>query len=78
MARAELSIIVWTPASMRIYYKTEDLQQDVANVEDQSVRSKVGSHWKDWVCQSETRLALGRDQAKNCGLTRAEVIFYIE
>ena len=46
--------------------------------ETKSVRSTVGSHWKDWVCQTETRLAEARDKAKDRGLTRAEVTFYIQ
>ena len=47
-------------------------------LETKSVRSTVGSHWKDWVCQTETRLAEARDKAKDRGLTRAEVTFYIQ
>ena len=47
-------------------------------LETKSVRSTVGSHWKDWVCQNETRLAEARDKAKDRGLTRAEVTFYIQ
>ena len=50
----------------------------VQMLECKSVRSKVGSHWKDWVCQQATRLANARDQAKDRGLTRAEVTIYIE
>ena len=37
------------------------------------MRSTVGWHWKDWVCQTDTRLADARDKANECGLTRAEV-----
>ena len=50
----------------------------VQMLESKSVRNNVGSHWKDWASQSGTRLANARDQAKNRGLTRAEVTFYIE
>ena len=50
----------------------------VQMLETKSVRSKVGSHWKDWVCQSETRLADARDKAKDRGLTRVEVTFYTQ
>ena len=50
----------------------------VQMLESKSVRSSVGSHWKDWVCQTETRLANAKDKAKDIGLTRAEVSFYIE
>ena len=47
-------------------------------LESKSVRSTVGCHWKDWVCQTDTRLADARDKARDRGLTRAEVTFYIE
>ena len=50
----------------------------VQMLETKSVRSNVGSHWKDWVCQSETRLADARDKAKDRGLTRVEVTFYTQ
>ena len=50
----------------------------VQMLECKSVRSKVGAHWKDWVNQKGTRLAKARDQAKDRGLTRAEVTFYIQ
>ena len=45
-------------------------------LESKSVRETVGQHWKDWVCQKDTRLANARDLAKDRGLTRAEVTFY--
>ena len=45
-------------------------------LENKSVRETVGQHWKDWVCQKDTRLANARDLAKDRGLTRAEVTFY--
>ena len=50
----------------------------VQMLECKSVRSTVGSHWKDWVCQKGTLLATARDQAKEHGLTRAEVTIYIQ
>ena len=50
----------------------------VQMLETKSVRSNVGSHWKDWVCQNGTRLADARDKAEERGLTRAEVTFYIQ
>ena len=43
-------------------------------LETKSVRSSVGSHWKDWVCETNTRLAEARDKAKD----RAKVTFYIQ
>ena len=46
----------------------------VQMLECRSVRSSVGCHWKDWVCQQGTRLADARDKTKDRGLTRAEVI----
>ena len=45
-------------------------------LESKSVRETVGQHWKDWVCQKDTRLANARDLGKDRGLTRAEVTFY--
>ena len=53
-----------------IYNKT------VQVLESKSVRGTVGQHWKDWVCQVNTRLAYARDLAKDRVLTRAEVTFY--
>ena len=50
----------------------------VQMLECKSVRNRVGCHWKDWVCQTETRLANARDKAKERGLTRAEVTFTID
>ena len=50
----------------------------VQMVETQSVRSKTGCHWKDWVAQKGTRLAKARDLSSERGLTRAEVTFYID
>ena len=47
-------------------------------LECKSVRNSVGCHWKDWVCQTGTRLANARDKAKTRGLTRAEVTFTID
>ena len=41
-----------------------------------SVRENVGQHWKNWVCQKNTRLAKARDLAKDRGVTLAEVTFY--
>jgi hypothetical protein len=49
----------------------------VQMLECKSVRNNVGCHWKDWVCQTGTRLANARDNAKERGLTRAEVTFTI-
>ena len=48
----------------------------VQMLESKSVRENVGQHWKDWVCQKDTRLANTRDLTKDRGLTRAEVTFY--
>ena len=48
----------------------------VQMLESKSVRETVRQHWKDWVCQKDTRLANARDLAKDRGLTRAEVTFY--
>ena len=50
----------------------------VQMLETKSVRSNVGSHWKDWVCQKDTRLADARNKAEEIRLTRAEVPFYIQ
>ena len=48
----------------------------VQMLESKSVRDKVGQHWKDWVCQQNTRLGNARNLTKERGLTRAEVTFY--
>jgi hypothetical protein len=48
----------------------------VQMLECKGVRDSVGQHWKDWVCQKDTRLAKSRDLAAERGLTRAEVTFY--
>ena len=48
----------------------------VQMLESKSVRETVRQHWKDWVCQKDTRLAKARDLTKDRGLTRAEVMFY--
>ena len=50
----------------------------VQMLECKSVRSSVGCHWKDWVCQQNTRLATARDKSTERGLTRAEVTFYVK
>ena len=49
----------------------------VQMLECKSVRSSVGCHWKDWVCQKDTRLATARDKSSHRGCTRAEATFYI-
>ncbi len=49
----------------------------IQSLECQSVRSSVGAHWKDWVCQTESRLASARDKACERGLTRAKATFYV-
>ena len=50
----------------------------VQMLECKSVRSNIGCHWKDWICQTGTRLATARDKATDRGLTRAEVTFYVD
>ena len=59
-------------------FKTKQKIYDMQMLETKSDRSSVGSHLKDWVCQTNTRLAEARDKAKDRGLTRAEVTFYIQ
>jgi len=49
----------------------------VQALESKAVRGYVGQHWRDWVAAENTRLAEARDRAKERGLTRAEVTFYI-
>ena len=49
----------------------------IQSLECQSVRSSVGAHWKDWVCQTGSRLADARDKSCERGLTRAEATFYV-
>ena len=48
----------------------------VQMLEKKGVRDQVGQHWKNWVCQKDTRLAHARDVSTNRGLTRAEVTLY--
>ena len=48
----------------------------VQMVESKSVGEAVGQHWKDWVCQENTRLSKARNLAKDRGLAQAEVTFY--
>ena len=48
----------------------------VQMLECKGVRCSPGQHWKDWVQQSDTRLARARDAARERGLTRAEVTIY--
>ena len=43
----------------------------VQSLECKSVRSTVGCHWKDRVCQTGTRIADARDKANERGLSRA-------
>ena len=50
----------------------------VQMLECKSVRSTIGCHWKDWVCQKGTRLAAARDKATERGLTRVEATFYTD
>ena len=45
----------------------------VQMLECKSVRENVGCHWKDWICQHGTRLADARDQARDRGLTPADL-----
>ena len=50
----------------------------VQMLECKSVRSNVGCHWKDWVCQQGTRLTDAREKTSDLGFTRAEVTFYVD
>ena len=50
----------------------------VRMLKTKSVRSPVGSHWKNCLCQTDTRLADARDKAKDCWLTRVEVTIDIQ
>ena len=50
----------------------------VQMLEYKGVRDTIGCHWKDWVSQQDTRLARARDEARQRGLTRAEVTFYCQ
>ena len=47
-------------------------------LECKSACSGGACRWKEWVCQEGTRLANARDKTNRRGLTRAEVIFYID
>ena len=50
----------------------------VQMLECKGVLDSIGCHWKDWVSQDDTRLARTRDEARQRGLTRAEVTFYCQ
>ena len=50
----------------------------VQMLECKGVRDAIGCHWKDWVSQHDTRLARARDEARQRGLTRAEVTFFCQ
>ena len=47
-------------------------------LECKGVRDTIGCQWKDWVSQDDTRLAGTRNEARQGGLTRAEVTFYCQ
>ena len=70
--------LTWMENVGGITTKQKIYNKMVQMLECKSVRSTVGSHWKDWVGQKGTMLATARDQAKERGLTRAEVTIYIQ
>ena len=70
--------LTWMENVGGITTKQKIYNKMVQMLECKSVRSIVGSHWKDWVGQKGTMLATARDQAKERGLTRAEVTIYIQ
>lgn len=47
-------------------------------LEKASVRSKMGQHIHDWLCEYFTRLAEARDATTEEGLTRAEITVYFD
>ena len=47
-------------------------------LEKASVRSKMGQHIHDWLCEYFTRLAESRDATTEEGLTRAEITVYFD
>ena len=73
-----MNCLTWMESIDGIKTRQKIYNKMVQMLETKSVRSSVGSHWKDWVCQTDTRLAEARDKAKDRGLTRAEVTFYIQ
>ena len=73
-----MNCLTWMESIDGFKTKQKIYNKMVQMLETKSVRSSVGSHWKDWVCQTNTRLAEARDKAKDRGLTRAEVTFYIQ
>merc|ERR1712208_247790 len=74
----EMNCLTWMERIDEIKTRQKIYNKMVQMLETKSVRSIVGSHWKAWVCQTGTRLAEARDKAKDRGLTRAEVTFYIQ
>ena len=73
-----MNCLTWMESIDGIKTRQKIYNKMVQMLETRGVRSSVGSHWKTWVCQTGTRLAEARDKAKDRGLTRAEVTFYIQ
>ena len=73
-----MNCLTWMESIDGFKTKQKIYNKMVQMLETKSVRSSVGSYWKDWVCQTNTRLAEARDKAKDRGLTRVEVTFYIQ
>ena len=63
---------------MSLVQDNKSYNKMVQMLECKSVRSKMGCHWKDWVCQSATRVENARDKAKDHGLRSADDTFYID
>ena len=64
-----MNCLTWMESIDGIKTRQKIYDKMVQMLETKSVRSSVGSHWKDWVCQTNTRLAEARDKAKDRGLT---------
>merc|ERR1712215_571618 len=73
-----MNCLTWMEEVDGIKTRQKIYNKMVQMLESKSVRSHVGSHWKDWVCQKGTRLADARDKAKERGITRAEATFYVQ
>ena len=77
-SKVGMNCLTWMESIDGIKTRQKIYNKMVQMLETKSVRSSIGSLWKEWVCQTDTRLAEAKDKAKNRGLTRAEVTFYIQ
>ena len=61
-----------------MFTRSKNYNKMVQMLECEGVSDSIGCYWKDLVSQQDTRLACTRDEARQKGLTRAEVTFYCQ